>query len=55
LIQKGEEENKYKMSKVNSKKIMDAIKEQSKRSKPEPISNLPKVQGTLNFGQKSAF
>jgi len=43
------------MSKVNSKKIMDAIKEQSKRSKPDPVSNLPNKQSTLNFGQKSAF
>ena len=31
LIQKGEEENKYRMSKVNSKKIMNVLKEQSSK------------------------
>ena len=34
LIQRGEEENKYKQSKVNSKRIMEAIKNQSKNTKP---------------------
>jgi len=45
LIQRGEEENKYKMSQINSKKIMAAIKQQQKRSKPEPNK-----QSTLHFG-----
>jgi superfamily II DNA/RNA helicase len=52
LISRGEEENKYKQSKVNSRKIMDALKEQSKRSKPEVRVEM---QSNLNFGQRSAF
>ena len=43
LIQKGEEENKYRMSKVNSKKIMNVLKEQSsKQTKPDKSLGLKK-------------
>ena len=58
MIQRGEEEKKYKMSKVNSKKIMDRLKQASKSRLPSRTANLGHPtsssnggQSTLNFGQ----
>ena len=58
LIQRGEEENKYKQSKMNSRKIMDSIKEASKPSKlPESTLNQPGGvgQSLLKFGQPKTY
>ena len=53
LIQRGEEENKYKQSKMNSRKIMECLKEASKTTKPLQ-SNIQMPSGggqsMLNFG-----
>ena len=55
LIQKGEEENKWKMSQTNSRKIMDVLKEQSKKSKMPVGQHMgPNGQMQLNFSSKTS-
>ena len=47
LIQKGEEETKWRQSQKNSKAIMSMLKTQSKQQEPQKGQ-----QSNLNFGQK---
>lgn len=55
LIAKGEEENKFKMSKKNSKLIMNALKVQSQHLQNKTSQNSSQMRGQLqlNFGAVS--